>query len=418
MKQFRLKYGRGTHIITFPDTADVTSVEPAETQPLADPAEALQNALRDPIGLPQLKDLVTPEMKVGIIFNDITRATPTSMMLPIILAELGAVPSENITLFGALGTHRMNTREELTGMLGEEIVRNYRIVQNRSDDPSTQKYIGVTSKGHEIWVNREAASCDLLILTGFIEPHFFAGFSGGGKAIMPGMAGNRTIFANHGAEMIADDRASWGITEGNPIWEEIREVAEKTGKLFLVNVTMNLNHEITGIFCGDLRKAHARGCEFMKSRAMTPVEAAFDAVITTNSGYPLDMNLYQSVKGMSAAARIAKPGAPVIIAAECSDGIPEHGLFREMLSSYDSPQAVYDHIMKNTVTEQDQWQVQILAKILMEHPVYVYSTLTDEQIRECMMLPTHDIAETVRQTARGGRICVMPQGPLTIPYIR
>lgn len=418
MKQFRLKYGRGTHIITFPDTADITLVEPTETQPLANPAKALQNALRDPIGLPPLKDLVTPEMKVGIIFNDITRATPTFMMLPIILAELGDVPSQNITLFGALGTHRMNTREELAGMLGEEIVRSYRIVQNRSDDPSTQKYIGITSKGHEIWINREAASCDLLILTGFIEPHFFAGFSGGGKAIMPGMAGNRTIFANHGADMIADDRASWGITEGNPVWEEVREIAEKTGKLFLVNVTMNLYHEITGIFCGDLRKAHALGCEFMKCRAMTPVEAAFDAVITTNSGYPLDMNLYQSVKGMSAAARIAKPGAPVIIAAECSDGIPEHGLFREMLSSYDSPQAVYDHIMKNTVTEQDQWQVQILAKILMEHPVYVYSSLRDEQIRECMMLPTHDIAETVRQTVPGGRICVMPQGPLTIPYIK
>ena len=417
MKQYDLKYGKGCCSVSFPDDLDVTLVEPKKTPPLADPDAALRSALRDPIGLPPLKELVSPEMKAGIIFNDITRATPTKRMLPIILAELEALPAENITLFGALGTHRGNTPAELASMLGEEICGKYRIVQNDCNDLSTQTYLGLTSKGHEIFVNRELASCDLLILTGFIEPHFFAGFSGGGKAVMPGMAGTRTIFANHGADMIADARASWGITEGNPIWEEIREIAERSGKLFLVNVTMDQDHEITGVFCGDLRLAHARGCAFMKTCAMTPVGEAFDAVITTNSGYPLDMNLYQSVKGMSAAARIAKPGAPVIIAAECSDGIPDHGLFREMLSSYDSPRAVYDHIMKNTVTEQDQWQVQILAKILMEHPVYVYSSLSDEQVRDCMMLPTHDIAETIRRTVPSGRICVMPQGPLTIPYL-
>jgi len=418
MQQFDLKYGNTPHTIEFPDSTDITLVEPLRTEPLRDPKTALRDALRAPIGKAALRDCVRPDMKIGIIFNDITRATPSRMMLPIILDELSGVPADRITLFDALGTHRANTQEELIGLLGEELVRTYRIVQNDCNDRDTQKYLGITSFGHEIWINREAAECDLLILTGFIEPHFFAGFSGGGKAIMPGMAGTGTIFHNHSAQMIASDNASWGITYGNPIWEEIQETAESTGDLFLVNVTMNQDHEITGIFCGDLRKAHKEGAAFMKNCAMSPVREAFDAVITTNSGYPLDMNLYQSVKGMSAAARIAKPGAPIIIAAECSDGIPDHGLFRQMLKQFDSPQAVYDHIMNNDRIEQDQWQIQILAKILMQHPVYVYSLLSDEQVRECMMIPTHDIEETVRQTAPGGRICVMPQGPLTIPYIQ
>ena len=397
---------------------DITTAEPGKSAPLPDPEAALQKALRSPVGKKPLSDCAAGCKKVGIIFNDITRATPTRMMLPIILNELSDIPADHIILFDALGTHRINTPEELNQMLGEEIVRKYRIVQNNCNDRTTQIYLGKTSFGHDIWINREAAECDLLVLTGFIEPHFFAGFSGGGKAVMPGMAGAETIFHNHSAEMIASDRASWGITCGNPIWEEIQEIAEAAGDLFLVNVTMDPDHQITGVFCGDLREAQKKGAAFVKNYAMCPVRDAFDAVITTNSGYPLDMNLYQSVKGMSAAARIAKPGAPIIIASECSDGIPDHGLFRQMLKRFDSPQDIYDHIMNNDRIEQDQWQIQILAKILLEHPIYVYSQLSDDQVRECMMIPTHDITETLRQTAPDGRICIMPQGPLTIPYIR
>ena len=417
MQHFELKYGKTNKALSFPDDTRITLVEPKKTEPLPDPEDAIRRALRAPIGKPALAAYVRPGMKIGIIFNDITRATPSRLILPVILDEISAVPDGSVTLFNALGTHRENTREEIAGMIGEELMNKYRIVQNNCNDLSTQKFIGKTSFGHEIRINREAAECDLLILTGFIEPHFFAGFSGGGKAVMPGMAGAGTVFQNHSAEMIDSVKASWGITDGNPIWEEIQEIAEAASDLFLVNVTMDQEHRITGVFCGDLRKAHARGCAFMKECAMSPVKEPFDAVITTNSGYPLDQNLYQSVKGISAAARIAKPGAPIILAAECCDGIPEHGLFRKMLSSYSSPKEVYGHIMNNDRTEQDQWQVQILAKILMEHPVYVYSSLRDEQVRECMMIPTHDIAETAVRAAGNGKICIMPQGPLTIPYI-
>ena len=280
MKQFVLKYGKNDLPVSFPESADITAAEPGKSEPLHDPENALRNALRSPIGKQALADCAAGCSKVGLIFNDITRATPTRMMLPVILGELAGIQEDRIVLFDALGTHRPNTREELIRMLGEEIVGKYRIVQNDCNDRETQKYLGKTTFGHEIWINREAAECDLLILTGFIEPHFFAGFSGGGKAVMPGMAGAETIFHNHSAEMIASDRASWGITDGNPIWEEIQEVAESAGDLFLVNVTMDPDHRITGVFCGDLRKAHREGTAFVRKYAMCPVSEAFDAVIT------------------------------------------------------------------------------------------------------------------------------------------
>jgi lactate racemase len=157
-------------------------------------------------------------------------------------------------------------------MLGDELVAGYRIVQNDAFDRTTQVNLGMSSRGHEIWLNRELFECDVKILTGFIEPHFFAGFSGGGKAVMPGMAGQTTVLGNHDAGMISSPKATWGVTKGNPIWEEVQEVASRAGKLFLLNVSLNKNKHITGVFCGEMKAAHATGCEFVRKSAMVPVD--------------------------------------------------------------------------------------------------------------------------------------------------
>ena len=346
------------------------------------------------------------------------------MILPPILDELAAagVAAGDVTLFDALGTHRRNSDAELIEMLGEELVRTYRIVQNDAFDPSTQAYAGLSTRGHQIWLNRELLACDLKILTGFIEPHFFAGFSGGGKAIMPGMAGQRTVLGNHDAGMIADANATWGITQGNPVWEEITEVALSAGSLFLVNVTMNRDRQVTAVFAGDLRLAHAAGCAFARRTAMTPVPHAFDIVITTNSGYPLDRNLYQSVKGMSAAAQIVKPGGAIIIAAECADGIPDHGLYGELLRGVAGPAALLELIGQPGFLKQDQWQAQIQAQILLKAEVYIRTdNLTPAQIESALLKPCARIEDTVAQLlARYGpkaSICVLPEGPQTIPFV-
>ncbi len=307
-------------------------------------------------------------------------------------------------------------------MLDQPLVENYRIIQNNAFNPATQIYLGASQRGHEIWLNRDLWACDVKILTGFIEPHFFAGFSGGGKAMMPGMAGLETILGNHSAQMIADPNASWGITWGNPIWEEVREIALLAERTFLVNVTLNQNKEISGIFCGDLDAAYAKGVDSVKRTALAPVPEAFDIVITTNSGYPLDINLYQSVKGMSAAAQVVRQGGSIILAADCRDGIPEHGMYRNLLNAHQGSQELLEAILSLKPACQDQWQAQIQALIQLKADVYIYSDgLSDAQIHSAMLLPCRSIEATLEALLEKygpqARVCILPDGPQTIPSL-
>jgi nickel-dependent lactate racemase len=417
-----LAYGKTGLPVELPDEWDVTVVEPRFVEALPEPAAALGAALRNPIGAARLAQTVKPTDSVGIVFSDVTRPTPNHVILPALLGELAHVPRSRITLFNALGTHRPNTEGELEGMLGRELTERYRIVQNDAFDQSTQVRLGTSRQGHEVWLNREFATCDVKILTGFIEPHFFAGFSGGGKAVMPGMAGLQTVLGNHDARMISHARATWGITRGNPIWEEIREVAHMVGPSFLVNVALNRDKEITAVFAGDLDAAHQAGCAFVRETAMVAVLHPFDVVLTSNSGYPLDLNLYQAVKGMSAAAQVVREGGAIIIAADCWDGIPDHGLYGELLRQAESPQAVLDMIHTPGFLEQDQWEAQVQAQIQLKADVYVRSdNLTDEEISSALLRPCARIEETLAdlmaERGPGATLCVLPEGPQTIPWV-
>ena len=416
-----LAYGKKGLALNLNDDWNVTIIEPRFVPGLPDANSALRTALRTPIESQPLAEVVPNDARVGIIFNDITRPTPNKLIISAILEELVSVPTEHITLFNALGTHRPNSDVELRGMLGDRLMTEMRIVQNNAFDCSTQAYLGTTSRGHEIWINRELMECDVKILTGFIEPHLFAGFSGGGKAIMPGMAGLGTVLGNHSAGMIADQRATWGVTQSNPIWEEIQEVARCAGADFLLNVTLNKYKQITNVFAGEISAAHAAGCAFVAETAMTPVEAPFNIVVTTNSGYPLDLNLYQTIKGISAAAQVVSPGGTILAVAECWDGIPEHGLYGQLLREAGSPQELLERILKPGFLKQDQWQAQIQAQIQLIADVYVYSeNLSAEQIRTALLLPSFSLEETlmelVQKYGTDARICVLPEGPQTIPY--
>lgn len=418
-----LAYGKTGLDLSLEDCWNVQVVEPRFVPGASDEAALLCDSLRAPIGSAPLAERVKAVDQVGIIFNDITRATPNQLIIPAILAELAHVPRENITLFNALGTHRPNTDEELRRMLGDEMVDTCRIVQNNSFDPSIQVHLCRSSRGHEIWLNQDLMACDFRILTGFIEPHFFAGYSGGGKAMMPGMAGLETILGNHSAAHIGHPQATWGVTWGNPIWEEVREVAHTAGAHFLVNVTLNRDKQITAVFAGDLDKAHSLGCEYVKETAMVAVDRPFDIVVTSNSGYPLDLNLYQAVKGMSAAALVVKPGGAILIAAECWDGIPDHGLYGQLLREAENPQAILDRVNQPGFAMQDQWQAQVQAQILLKAEIHVHSSyLSDEQLRQAMLIPALSMDETlqnlVKRYGSDARICILPEGPVTIPYVR
>jgi nickel-dependent lactate racemase len=421
--RIQLAYGKTGLDIELSDELNVTVVEPKFVPGLPDPETALREALQSPLESPPLGELVQSDEKVGVVFCDITRPAPSHLMVPAVLDALSHVPKENIVLFNALGTHRPNTDEELRGMLGNELVDNYRIVQNDAFDQSTQVYLGTTGRGNDVWLNREFAKCDKKILTGFIEPHFFAGFSGGGKMVMPGMAGQQTVLRNHGAEMIKNPKATWGITKGNPLWEEVREVALKANPTFILHVALNRDKEFTSVFAGDLEAAHAAGCNFVKQTAMVPVSKPFDVVITTNSGYPLDLNLYQAVKGMSAAAQVVKKGGTIIVAADCWDGIPDHGLYGQLLHEASSPQEMLETIFAPGFLKQDQWQAQIQAQIQLKADIYVRTdNLTDAQIETALLKPSHSIEATVAELLKKygpeATICVLPEGPQTIPYVQ
>ena len=282
--------------------------------------------------------------------------------------------------------------------------------------------LGDTSTGVPVWLNREWVESDFKITTGFVEPHFFAGFSGGPKMVAPGLAGLDTVMVLHDAKRIGHPRAVWGVTDGNPVHHDVREIARLTGVDFALDVTLNRDQQITAVFAGDLSVEHAAACEAARRDAMQPVGAPFDVVLTTNSGYPLDQNLYQSVKGMSAAAEVVKPGGQIICVAECRDGLPDHGAYAAILAEKGSPGELLEMINSPGYSVPDQWQVQIQAQIQMKATVSVVAGCLDpEQIRAAHFEPAENAAEAALQalaaSGPGATLCVLPQGPQTIPYV-
>lgn len=418
--KLRLDYGSDGLDVDVPDNSTV--IEPAHSPRLKDSHAALMDAIRKPMGVGRLRELVHPGQSIGISICDFTRAQPRKQMLEAIFEELKDVPVDAFTIFVATGTHRGNTANELEQMLGSEIVRDYRVVNHDARDDSTLRQVGTASSGANVFLNSEWLDCDVRITTGFVEPHFFAGFSGGPKMAAPGLAGLETVMTLHDAAHIGSSNATWGVTEGNPVHDDVREIARMTGVDFAIDVTLNREKEITAVFAGELFSEHAAACSVAKQTAMQRVDEPFDVVVTTNSGFPLDQNLYQAVKGMSAAAKVVKPGGIIICAAECRDGIPNHGSYAEVLASGDSPGALLKMINSPGYRVPDQWQVQIQAMIQSKALVQVKAgMLSDEQLSAAHFQPVSDVTDAVENAlARSGgaaSICVLPQGPQTIPYL-
>ncbi len=415
-----LAYGQGTLNVSFPP-GRTTVIEPAPLPGLKDEKAAVFAALNQPVGAPPLSQWLKPDSRVCIVFTDITRATPNERLIPWLLEYLAAVPRERITLVNALGTHRPNTRAELEQMLTPAVVAGWRVVNHEPENPAALVEFGPMRDGTPILLNRHLAEADVRIITGFIEPHFFAGFSGGPKGIMPGVAGMRTVISNHGAANIGHPRATFGLTEGNPLWEEIRDIALRPGPSFLLNVALNEQRQITGVFAGDLIAAHRAGTEFVRATAMQKVAAPFDLVVTTNSGYPLDQNLYQGVKGLSAGARIVKPGGTLILAAECREGLPAGSPYDQLLREAGGPEEVLALLATPGFRRPEQWQAQIQALIQRQAECLLHSSLPAETVRAAHLTPCADIgAEVARRLEALGpaaTVAVLPQGPLTIPYI-
>lgn len=420
MKQVQLAYGKTGLPVNVPDSAIV--VEPRHLPALADDKAAVLAAMRNPQGTPPLKSMVGKDDTVAIVISDITRPTPNHKLVPWIMEELDHVPRENFVIINGLGTHRANTQEELAGMLGWDIVNTVRIENHDAFDDAKLVRVGRNSYGSEVYFNKTYVEAKFKIVTGFIEPHFFAGFSGGPKGINPGVAGIKTILDFHNAEMIGHPLSTWGVIEGNILQDAATQNCLMAKPDFMLNVTLNGEKQITGVVAGDVIAAHREGCKFVKETAMYAVDEPFDIVVTTNSGYPLDQNLYQTVKGMSAAAQIVKQGGAIISASECSDGVPDHGNYAKILKMRDTAGELLEMICDPEFCLFDQWQVQVQAMVQLKADCYLFSTLDPQIVKNAKFTPIDCVEATLQQLCQKigpqVRVAVLPLGPLTIPYVR
>lgn len=419
MKTIHLAYGKKGLDIEVPKSAVL--LEPTHLPGLADEKAAVKKALHAPIGSKPLRDMVKADDTVAIVISDMTRPTPNHKLVPWIIEELPHVPAKNIVIINGVGSHRPNTHEELVSMLGQQVVDNYRVINHDSFNDDELVEVGTNSYGSKVFLNKTYVQSSFKIATGFIEPHFFAGFSGGPKGINPGIVGIKTILDFHNAQMIGHPKSTWGVIEGNILQDAATQNCLMAKPDFMLNVTLNGDKDITAVFAGDVITAHREGCAFVKKHAMTRVDAPFDIVVTTNSGFPLDQNLYQTVKGISAASEIIKDGGSIISASECSDGVPNHGNYAKILQMRKTPQELLTMIEDPSFSMFDQWQVQKQALIQVRAKCYVHSLLDDDTVRKAMFEPCHNvevlIASLLAQYGPSARLAVMPLGPLTIPYV-
>ena len=370
-----------THIpIEIPDENFVCSLVASHIKISGTEQEIVERAMDNPIGSKSLEELVRGKRRMVIISSDHTRPVPSRVTMPIILRRIReANPDIKITILIATGFHRPTTRQELIDRYGEEIVAKENIVVHRSRDDEMAD-LGTLPSGGKLLLNKVAVDTDLLIAEGFIEAHFFAGFSGGRKAVLPGIASATTVMANHCSEFIASPHARTGILEDNPIHRDMLYAAAQAKLAFILNVVIDSKKQVIAAFAGDSEKAHVKGCQFVLNMSQVKKNPT-DIVVTTNGGYPLDQNIYQAVKGMTAAEANCKAGGVIIMVAGLSDG---HGgeSFRKMITEAQSPQKLleeFSHIPRDK-TKPDQWEAQILCRILSKHKVIMVTDMCDEQL--------------------------------------
>lgn len=428
MKTARLPYGEtGIEIPLELPGVEADVLLPRAPIPLDDPKGAFLSAVREPYGDKPLAEVAKIALAgarsagrlplVTIVIADHTRPVPDRLLVPWLAAEIG-VPDHCITVLVGTGTHRGSTPEELEKMLGTAAER-FRVINHNCVDTPGLVYLGKSSCGGECWMNRLWVEADLRIATGFIEPHFYAGFSGGSKAVIPGIAGLDTVRHFHRAALIAQPSATWTEITTNPLQQLTREMTAFCPPHFIVNVTLDPAKRITGFYAGDVTRAHDAGCEAALAETAISVKRRYPVVVTTNSGYPLDQNFYQTVKGISAAARIVEKGGTIVIASRCNLGLPAEGDFATILADPRTDADLHLAIQCSRTTRHDQWQVQTLLQCLEKARVLLYSELSEADRQLTRTEHCDNLEQTLKRLAKekGGplRVAVLPQGPLSVP---
>lgn len=415
----KLPYSRDGMMLHLDETLDYEILESAiASMPKSEKSEdeIVAEAMANPIGSPRLSELAAGKHRIVIICSDHTRPVPSRHIIPQMLREIRqGNPSADITLLIATGFHRPTTKEELIGKFGEEIVAQEKIrVHDSREDEMVN--LGLLPSGAPLLINKVAADADLLVSEGFIETHFFAGFSGGRKSVLPGISSQVTVLGNHCSAFIDSPYSRTGILENNPIHKDMVAASRMAKLAYIVNVVIDADKKVVHAVAGDASDAHAAGCQFLRRYCQVAPKKAADIAISTNGGYPLDQNMYQSVKGMTAAEAAAKEDGIIIMVSDCGDGHGGEG-FYQALKNCESPKALMDEILNvpQDETKPDQWEYQIQSRILIRHKViYVMCEKYRAMAREMGFETAADVNEALetalKEKGRGAHIAVIPDG--------
>lgn len=415
-------FGKTGLPVELPEGFEYQVLEARSAQPLADGLAALEEALDAPIGTPPLTVLAQGKKTVAISVCDITRPAPNRLTLPPVLRRLHAagIAKEDVTILIATGLHREATEGEIREIVGEEIAREYRIVNHRARERAEHRYLGDTSTGTPVYVDERFVAADLHITLGFIEPHLMLGYSGGRKLIAPGLAAQETIKVLHSPKFMRDARTHEGSIEDNPLHRELLEIARMARHDFMLDVSLTRDRRIAGVFAGDAVEAHRAGVRFVSKVMLELLANPADAVITTAAGYPLDLTFYQAVKGVTAAQHIVKPGGKILLIAACEEG-PGAEEFRRMLREAPAAPEFLTHIESAEVIV-DQWQLEKLAMVTRKADLLYYVPgLTADYYPSLWGQAFDSIPAAVQALAAelpaGARVAVIPEGPYVLAKV-
>ncbi len=418
-----LDYGRTALSLSLPDDRIIERVEKKSVAPMQSPEEALRIGIERPIDAPPLRELARGRTDAVIVISDRTRPVPNALLIPPLLDALdqGGLPAEAVTIQVATGLHRACTPGELDEMLGTEIARSIRIVQHDARDLDSHRDLGKTAGGIPILIDRFFLDSDLRIITGLIEPHLMAGYSGGRKAVCPGLAAVETIRVAHGPAML-ERQIGPGIITGNPLHKGLMQVLRKVGVDFLVNVALDRDRRVAGVFCGHPETAHIAGIEFVETESHVALDDYADFVIASGGGHPLDASFYQAVKGISAASSIVRPGGVILLCASLSEGIGSPS-FEKLIRETESPEDFEAKLLDDQFFVVDQWMVQHLCQARRRARVLLYTDglpfeAAAELLVEAVRSPADGVARGLAHIGEHGRIAVIPQGPYVLATVR
>ena len=414
----RFSFGKHGIDVNVPERFACQVVTSRCAEALEDAGGALDAALDHPIGCAPLAEMAAGKKSAAISVCDITRPAPNRQTLPPLLRRLhdAGIAAEGITILIATGLHRQATREELDVILGPEIAASYRVVSHDARNLAQHRSLGVTSRGTPVYIDERFMAADLHISLGFVEQHLMLGFSGGRKLIAPGLAAQETIKVIHSPRFMREPLAKEGSIAGNPLHAELLEIARMARHDFILDVTLTLDRRINGVFAGDPRKAHAAAVEFLETTSLERLPEPADAVITSAAGYPLDLTFYQSIKGISAAQHVVKPGGGILVLGECAEGIGSEE-FAHMLERLSSHRGFLEEI-RNRAVEIDQWQLERLALCGVNHELFFFTPGAAKEKLGCLSAQSFDdLEDAIRALLAGlpdgARVALIPEGPYT-----